>query len=95
MFILDGDGLVIAFQELLPRLWDLDMFLPQLVCPPLSKGVMMRDGLVAQLEVCRIVLQRMSVVTADAFQVRVVVDLRDLESQGDPYNSKCFSQYLM
>ena len=84
---------------MLPRLWDLYLLLPQLVCPLLSEGLMMRDGFVAQLEVCWVMLKRLFFVTADALKIRVV-DVRmwkfwNLESQGDPDNSLCISKFLM
>ena len=51
VLILDWDWLVIVLQNS----WDLKLPIPQPVCPLLNEGAIMRDGLVAQLEVFRVV----------------------------------------
>ena len=72
VLILDRDWLVVAFQKLSLRIWDIYLFVSQFFCPLLSECMMMRDGFVAQLEACRVLLKR-ACVLADEFAVRVII----------------------
>ena len=93
VLILDWNWLVVVFQKLLLRFWDVDLFLPQLLFSLLSEGSMMREGFVAQLN-----LFQSGVMFIYALKVRVVDAglwrLGDLKSQRYPDRDKSSSHSL-